>query len=324
MAMSTLLFLASAQAGAVESPDPLRAGEHDVELNGVRIHYSVHGTGPVLIAHSGGPGMDARIWGDCGGLGDVVTVVTLHPRGSGLSGDAPAGEYRLEHYVADLLALREHLGADKPIVIGWSHGGIVAQVYASQHPEALSKLILLSTSANLKDFLGDIDAAVQVYRDEPWFDDSYAALQDEWAGNYQTEAELNDIVLRELKFYFAKYDERAAAYLAASSHLVPVRTAPLKVFNDEEVPTMDLRESLAAIRVPTLVIAGRHDFVTNAAMAEDIAAHIDGARLEVFEHSGHFSFVEERQRFHDVVAAFVQEGTPSDAPAAATDSGSLE
>jgi proline iminopeptidase len=34
----------------------LVAGEHDVTLNGVQIHYFVRGKGPVLIAHSGGPG----------------------------------------------------------------------------------------------------------------------------------------------------------------------------------------------------------------------------------------------------------------------------
>ena len=38
----------------------LEAGESDVMLHGVRIHYTVRGSGPVMIAHSGGPGMDAR------------------------------------------------------------------------------------------------------------------------------------------------------------------------------------------------------------------------------------------------------------------------
>jgi proline iminopeptidase len=37
-------------------------GEYDVTLNGVQIHYTVRGSGPVMMAHSGGPGMDARGW----------------------------------------------------------------------------------------------------------------------------------------------------------------------------------------------------------------------------------------------------------------------
>ena len=34
----------------------LYAGEYDVTLNGVQIHYTVQGSGPVMIAHSGGRG----------------------------------------------------------------------------------------------------------------------------------------------------------------------------------------------------------------------------------------------------------------------------
>lgn len=284
--------------------DALEPGEHDVELNGVRIHYTVHGSGPVMIAHSGGPGVDARTWGDYAGLGHDLTIVTLHPRGSGLSGPAPEGEYLLEHYVADLEELRKHLGVERPILIGWSHGGMVAQAYAAEHPEALSKLILLSTGACLKDFLGDIEAAAQAYRDEPWFDDAYAALQDEWEGNYETDEELNALFLREIKFYFADYGERAAQYVRGMEQLVPIRVAPLQVFNEQEAPVMDLRELLEKITVPTLVIAGRKDFITTVEMAEDIAAHIKGAQLEVFEASGHFSMVEEREAFRETVRAF--------------------
>ena len=50
-------------------------GEYDVTLNGVRIHYSVRGSGPTLIAHSGGPGMDARGWDDFARIDDFVTIV---------------------------------------------------------------------------------------------------------------------------------------------------------------------------------------------------------------------------------------------------------
>lgn len=124
----------------------LYAGEYDVTLNGVQIHYTVQGSGPVLIAHSGGPGMDARLWDDFAKIDDFVTVVMIHPRGSGLSGDAANDAYLLADYAADVEALRVHLGIDKPIVIGWSHGGMVAMQFAATYPDSLSKLILLDTS----------------------------------------------------------------------------------------------------------------------------------------------------------------------------------
>ena len=100
----------------------LTAGEYDVNLNGVQIHYFVRGKGPVLIAHSGGPGADARDWDDFAGLDEFVTIVAIHPRGSGLSGPAAGDAYLLPDYASDVEALRKHLDLDRPVLMGWSHG----------------------------------------------------------------------------------------------------------------------------------------------------------------------------------------------------------
>ena len=72
---------------------------------------------------------------------------------------------------------------------------------------------------------------------------------------------------------------------------------------------MDLRPRLKDIRVPTLVIVGRHDFITNVAMAEEMVKRIPNARLEIFEDSGHFALVEEPDHFHRVVQEFVLGGS---------------
>jgi proline iminopeptidase len=69
---------------------------------------------------------------------------------------------------------------------------------------------------------------------------------------------------------------------------------------------MDLRSHLKAITVPTLVIVGRHDFITNVAMAEEMARHIPNAQLEIFEDSGHYAFVEEPEKFYRVIKEFVE------------------
>jgi proline iminopeptidase len=84
-----------------------------------------------------------------------------------------------------------------------------------------------------------------------------------------------------------------------------VRIAPLKTFNDREAASMDLRPQLGKIKVPTLVLVGRHDFITNVAMAEEMVKHIPNARLEVFEDSGHFALVEEPEKFYRVIKEFV-------------------
>ena len=280
------------------------AGEYDVRLNGVQIHYTVRGSGPVLIAHSGGPGMDARGWDDFAHIDDFVTVVAIHPRGSGLSGPAAGEAYLLPDYAADVEALRLHLGLDKPIVMGWSHGGMVAMQFASTFPDSLSKLILFDTSAYFGEFLSDIEGAVREFKGEPWFEKSFAALKAEWAGEYQSDEDMVRLWADEMKFYFKQFEARAEAYHERTRDL-PVRISPLKTFNDKEAATLDLRPQLQKITVPTLVMVGRHDFITNVAMAEEMARHIPNVRLEIFEDSGHFALIEEPEKFYSAVKQFV-------------------
>ncbi len=80
---------------------------------------------------------------------------------------------------------------------------------------------------------------------------------------------------------------------------------PLKVFNDKEAASLDLRPRLREIQVPVLVIVGRHDFITNVSMAEEMVKHLPNARLEIFEDSGHFALVEEPEKFRELVCGFV-------------------
>lgn len=280
-------------------------GEYDVTLNGVQLHYTVRGSGPVMIAHSGGPGMDARGWDDFAKIDDFVTIVALHPRGSGLSGPAEGDAYLLPNYAADVQALRVHLGVDKPIVMGWSHGGMVAMQFAFTYPDSLSRLILFDTSAYFGEFLSDIEGSVQGFRNEPWFEKSFAALKAEWAGEYETGEDMSRLWAEEMKFYFKKFDGSALIYHERTRDL-PIGIAPLKTFNDKEAPTMDLRPHLKKISVPTLVMVGRHDFITNVAMAEEMVKHIPNARLVIFEDSGHYAFVEEPAKFYRMIKEFVE------------------
>jgi pimeloyl-ACP methyl ester carboxylesterase len=136
-------------------------GEYDVVLNGVDIHYTIRGKGPVLIAHSGGPGADARDWDDFAKIDDFVTIVSIHPRGSGLSAPAAGDAYLLPDYAADVEALRVHLKLEKPMLMGWSHGGMVAQQYAFTYPDAISKLILFDTSAYFPKRCRSLRAGIQ-------------------------------------------------------------------------------------------------------------------------------------------------------------------
>ena len=69
-------------------------------------------------------------------------------------------------------------------------------------------------------------------------------------------------------------------------------------------------DRLASITVPTLVLAGRHDVFTSHPQSRRIASRIADAELVVFEHSGHFPWIEEPERFDSVVGDWLDRATP--------------
>jgi proline iminopeptidase len=142
------------------------------------------------------------------------------------------------------------------------------------------------------------------HREEPWYDDARLALEQEDSGEYASEDDLREISGRFWPMYFARYDDRARQYVAEC--ITPERANPdaLKLFN-EGIAEWDMRADLARITAATLVITGRYDFICGPACADDIAAGVAGATKVLIEDCGHFAFVEQRERFHEEVARFM-------------------
>jgi proline-specific peptidase len=273
--------------------------------DGRTLSYRREGEGPTLVCHPGGPGFSARYFGDLAGLGSAFTLVMLNPRGSEGS-DRPADPraYETADYVSDLDELRAHLWLERMLLLGHSHGGVVAAAYAAEHPDRVDRLVLASTLAR---FAAEQEAVMQAAMDakagEPWYADARAALEDEQAGRFESDEELGELAIREFPFYFARYGDAEHAYLETLRGEVPVADA-LKLFNGETFTTFDLRPALPAITAPTLVITGEADFITGPVCAADFAA-VAGGRTVVLPDCGHFIFVEARDRFREEVSDFL-------------------
>jgi pimeloyl-ACP methyl ester carboxylesterase len=282
--------------------------------DGRTLAYRVVGSGPTLVCHPGGPGFSSRYFADFAGLGDAFTLVLLNPRGTEGS-DRPADPraYATEDYVADLDELREHLGLEQMLLLGHSHGGVVAQAYAAAHPDRVERLVLASTLARFQaEQAAAMKSAIKAREGEPWYEDALAALEAEQAGDWGSDEELAQLALREFPFYFAQYGFRERDYLQVLDGEVPCGAA-LKLFNDEVFTTFDLRPGLQGITAQTLVITGRDDFICGPVCAREIADGIAGSELVLLD-CGHFVFVEQPERFADAIRAFLAGAIP---PAAA-------
>ena len=111
--------------------------------DGRKLTYRRMGTGPVLACHPGGPGFSSSYFADLAGLWEQFTLVMLNPRGTGGS-DRPADSraYQIADYVSDVDELRRHLELDKMLLLGHSHGGVVAEDRAQRFHHELMILAL--------------------------------------------------------------------------------------------------------------------------------------------------------------------------------------
>jgi proline-specific peptidase len=275
--------------------------------------YRLAGSGPMLVCHPGGPGFSSRYFGDLAGLGERFTLALLNPRGTEGS-DRPSDPraYTTEDYVGDLQEFRSHLGLERMLLLGHSHGGVVAQAYAARHHERVERLVLASTLARFQaEQEAAMEAAVAAKAEEPWFEDAMAALQAEQAGEWGSDEDLAELVLRELPFYFARYGDRERRYVESLEGEIPVGDA-LKLFNEEVFTTFDLRPELSLIAAPTLVITGEHDFICGPVCADELAEGVRGAELVLLPDCGHFVFVEQPERFAEAIGTFLaRAGSPA-------------
>lgn len=276
--------------------------------DGRTLTYRRLGDGPPLVCHPGGPGFSSLYFGDLAGLGERLGLVLLNPRGTDQS-DRPSDPraYDIADYVSDLDELRAHLGLERLDLLGHSHGGVVAIAYAATHPARVERLVLASTLARFAAEQEDaMVRGMEARSGEPWYADARAALEAEQAGEFATDAELGELALREFPLYFARYGEVERAYLDTLRPEVPCADA-LLLFNREIFESFDLRRDLARITAPTLVITGADDFITGPVCAEELVAGIPGAETVVLPDTGHFIFVESRERFRSEVLRFLLE-----------------
>jgi pimeloyl-ACP methyl ester carboxylesterase len=274
--------------------------------DGRKLTYRKLGHGPVLVCHPGGPGFSATYFGDLAALWERYTLIMLNPRGTG--GSARPRErraYAIDDYVADVEELRQHLGLERFLLLGHSHGGVVAQAYAARFPGRVRALVLANTLAR---FAPEQEAAMRAGMEkrsnQPWYADALAALEEEQEGNFETDRQMADLVFRELPLYFAHFGAAEAGYLDSLKTELPNADA-LRIFNKEIFNTFDTRGLLPKITARTLVITGDEDFICGPLCAQEICAGIPEARMVIVGDAGHMLFIEQPQTFHDEVADFL-------------------
>jgi len=290
-----------------ENAAPLSPGVHTIDLDGITQRYHVHGTGPVCLAHPGGPGV---FWESLRmpAVERHLTMVYVEPIGTGGSGrlaSHPNG-YTRERYTKALIGLLDHLNLPQAYLLGHSHGGFVVQYCALRHPDRVAGVVLYESSPLTgPEFMAEAMANVQEFShrhaDNPELAEVVQAFLATAA--ISNDAEFTAAARGLLPAYFADYWGREQEFAPMRA---TVSGRHISSFDEHLGPEIiDDREALASMAVPAMVVVGRHDVICGMRWARELSKLIPDSRLIVLNNSGHFGHIEEPEIFAEAVAGFV-------------------
>ena len=252
---------------------------------------------PTLLLLHGGPGYDhSGFKPRFSALADVAQIVYYDHRGHGRSDRRPPDEWTLDTFADDVVRLCDALGVVKPIVLGQSFGGFVAQRYIARHPAHPAKVILSSTSPHLGlgrkldrfERLGGpaVRASAEAFWSTPG--------PESWA----------DYLLKCRRFYNTTPQDDD---LAGKRTLFNLDILFASAGGEQQ--SMDLLPGLARAQCPVLVVAGEHDPVCPVEDARDIAAALPArwSRLVTFPHAGHGSYRDQPAETFELLRRFIAE-----------------
>lgn len=272
-----------------------------MSVRGVRLFFEAVGRGYPLVLMHGGPGADHWTMLPFRQLEDAFTLVFYDHRCNGRSVGAPVSSLSWENLTADADALRERLGLEKWAVLGHSFGGRVALEYALRYPDSLSHLVLLDTGGDSRwdqesapDRLARRGFSPQTVRlarrflngrIAPW---EYFPSLMRLAGAYNPHTSLRSAVRHMIAERRSKVRPQAFIYTLT------------QMYNGWTV-----MDRLAEIQVPTLVMAGRDDFLWPPEHQAQLAAGIPNAQLWIIERAGHNPHEERTAEVMEAVRDFI-------------------
>jgi proline iminopeptidase len=255
---------------------------------------------PTAFLVHGGPGVDhSSMKARYGVLRDRMQLVYFDHRGNGRSARGDARKYTLDENVEDMEALRRYLGLGPIVSIGTSYGGMVAMAHAARYPEAVSHLVLVATAAHA----GYAARAREIVA-QRGTKEQIAQCDDAFAGRMDTPEKMR-------RYYevmgplYARHSDPALSKTALERTILTPEPANRAHGPDGCLRSFDVRPELKSISAPTLILAGRYDWICAPEFSAEMHRLIQHSDLRIFEDSAHSIGGDEPQNFFDVIKGFL-------------------
>jgi len=284
VALSTvaILFTIASPRDALCEPPRGRGGF--VRVNSLRLHYDEQGHGPPLILLHGG-GLSSASWtAFAKAAARRFRVFRLDSRGHGQTSN-PSGAISYDLMADDVAAFLRARHLHRPLILGYSDGGIVALTLARKHPELARALV--------------VAGAAPVARDTRHY---LAGLKRHFAVDRRGELRPADLdaVARErpamVERYQALHPRADPAYW---------RTLLSDVWPMWSRPVGYTRAQLARVETPTLVLLGDRDEFFRPEDGRRLARMLPRGELALVSGAGHAFFRDAPERFRRIAERFL-------------------
>lgn len=216
-----------------------------------------------------------------------IHAIAYDIRGHGLSvvGD---GQYTIELFVDDLIALLNHIDVEKAILCGLSMGGYIALRAYERHPNRVRGLILCDTKSE-----SDTDS-MKIKRAVTMKSVKITGVQ----------AFAEDFVI---SIFWEKTFERNPSAIAFVKQIISANS-PFGICGTllALASRTDTTSVLSSINIPTCIIVGEHDKLTPPSDAQTMHTMITGSELHILPNAAHMSNLENTQEFNAQLIAFLK------------------
>lgn len=263
-----------------------------VDVGGIGTNYIQAGSGdPLILIHGSGPGVTAYAnWrGVIPDFAEHFTCYAPDTLGFGYT-DFPSDirGFAMDRWVAHLIGFMDALGIARAHFIGNSYGGALTLALAIRHPDRVGRIVLMGAAGLEFDLTEGLE---RVWGYQPSLD----AMRDLMTTFAHDPALVKEEIVR------SRYEAsiRPGAHEAYSSLFPEPRQRWLAALASDEA---DLR----ALPHQTLVVHGRDDVIVPLAQSIRFNQLIPNSELHVFGKCGHWTQIEKRDRFVELVTPFLK------------------
>ena len=291
----------------------MKITEGYMPFEGFETYYRIVGEGsegkaPLVLLH-GGPGSTHNYFEVLDKIAESGRQVIMYDQiGCGNSFVEGHPElFNADTWIKELIALRDHLGLDEIHLLGQSWGGMQAIWYALEYkPKGIKSYILSSTLSSAKLWEKEQKRRIS-YMSE---DDQKALLEAEKTGDYSSK-EYNEALDRFMKMYCAgEVTENDPECLRrpkkSGSEAYVVGWGHNEFSPSGTLAGYEFTDRLHEIKEPCLITSGAID-LSSPYIAKTMYDRIPNSKWELFEYSRHMPFVEENEKYMEVLNKWLEE-----------------